>query len=236
MKPLEPLKPSRRSPLHSLINALQPQWVTINGMATALQFDANDSERMAALGIVDMSFLSRCGLKGPNSRAWLLAKGLPIPEINSWEPLSSGGLIARLGVSEFLIEDSTGETTAKELAQALTSSPDGVYPVLRQDGSFAMTGAFLQKLLRQTCNLNFNAFDLATRPLALTTMVGVPVLIIPAEVAGQPRYRIWFDGTYGGYLWQTLLDVAGEQGGGAVGLACLMQKNFNHLPPQRSAQ
>jgi sarcosine oxidase subunit gamma len=114
--------------------------------------------------------------------------------------------------------------------------PDGVYPVLRQDASLAMTGTLLQTLLRQTCNLNFKALDLATRPLALTTMVGVAVVIVPDEVAGQPFYRIWFDGTYGGYLWQTLIDIASEQGGGAVGLACLMQENSNHLLPQRSVQ
>ena len=30
-------------------------------------------------------------------------------------------------------------------------------------------------------------------------------------------YRIWCDGTYGGYLWATLCGVAEEMGGGWLG-------------------
>ncbi|PUA17762.1 hypothetical protein C7W93_18025 [Glaciimonas sp. PCH181] len=236
----------RRSPLQSAITPHHPQWVIIDGMSTAFQFDTKDAERMAALGIADLSFMFRCGLKGPHSVAWLTAQGLPIPQINSWEPLPGGGIIARLGVTEFLIEDSAGDSTAKQLADALKTRPDGVYPVLRQDASFAVTGAFLQTLLRQTCAMNFNVLDLSTRPLALTSMVGVQVLVIPSELNEQPLYRVWFDGTYADYLWQTLLGIAGEHGGGPVGLDCLMQKNAmqqntrqhnsHHLIPQRSAR
>jgi sarcosine oxidase subunit gamma len=212
----------RRSPLHDVTAALAPTWTSRDGMAIAFLFDSDDSVRMAQLGIVDLSFLPRCGLKGPRSVAWLEAQGIAVPEMNSWAPLAGGGLVARLGKTEFLVEDASGGTRTHQLAAALATLPAGVCPVLRQDAAFALTGAALDTLLRQTCNVNFKTLDLKTRQLALTSMVGVPVVISPGEMAGQACYRLWCDGTYGGYLWQTLLDIAGELGGGAVGAGCLM--------------
>jgi hypothetical protein len=48
---------------------------------------------------------ARHGCKGPGAAAWLESLGLPIPPApNSWLPLDGGGLIARLGFTEFLIE------------------------------------------------------------------------------------------------------------------------------------
>jgi len=212
---------TRLSPVHPCLAALDPKWVINAGMATALRFDENDLVRKAILGVADFSCLLRCGLKGPNSRAWLLSKGLPIPEINCWLPLPQGGLIARLGVSEFMLEDAQGNSSTTTLWQELLLLPDGVYPVLRQDAALVLCGDRLPNLLGQTCNLNFKLFDLPRRQLALTSMVGVSVLIIPNEKNGQPYYRVWFDATYGNYMWQTLVDIAKEEGGGAVGLASM---------------
>ena len=42
-----------------------------------------------------------------------------------------------------------------------------------------------------------------------------------ASSANAWRYRIWCDGTYGAYLWDTLLEIAIELGGGAVGLTAV---------------
>jgi sarcosine oxidase subunit gamma len=47
--------------------------------------------------------------------------------------------------------------------------------------------------------------------------VGVTVIFEQVE----RRYRIWCDGTYGVYLWATLVGVARDLGGGPVGLGAL---------------
>jgi sarcosine oxidase subunit gamma len=216
------MTPTRRSPLHDVTSALAPKWTTRDGMTIPFLFDADDAGRMARLGIVDLSFLARCGLKGPDSVAWLTAEGIEVPEINCWGPLPDGGLVARLGKTEFLVEDASAGTRVAGLAAALAAPPAGVYPVLRQDASFALTGSALDALLRQTCNVNFKTLDIKARQLALTSMVGVPVVISPREMAGQAGYRLWCDGTYGAYLWQTLFGIAVELGGGAAGIGCLM--------------
>ncbi|MHB0991818.1 MAG: hypothetical protein ACYC3O_01840 [Burkholderiales bacterium] len=208
----------RKSPLHDGIALLQPEWGIYNDMTTALRFDLGDSQRMAALGIVDLSFLWRFGLKGPVSLDWLAEQGVVVPAVNSWASLADGGLVARLGNTEFLLEDGPNGTTAQYMQSQLADRPHGVYPVLRQDAAFMLTGAALQSLLRQTCSFNFMALDAKKRPLVLTTMVGVPVIVLPQVTAMGIHYRVWCDGTYGEYLWRTLLDIAHDLNGGAVGL------------------
>lgn len=167
----------------------------------------------ASLGLADASLTPRYGCKGPGATAWLESLGLPIPTTtNSWLPLDGGGLIARLGFTEYLVEGPA------DLIARLAATPRtaGVYPVLRQDAALLLGGARLDELLRQTCNVNFRPLDLAARPVVLTSMVGVGVTVIPEQRNGLPFVRVWCDGSYGHYLWETLLGIAVELGGGAV--------------------
>ncbi|MDD3353007.1 hypothetical protein [Zoogloea sp.] len=171
----------------------------------------------ARLGLADVSLTARYGCKGPGTVAWLQDAGLPIPpQPNSWLPLDGGGLIARLGFTEFLVEG----PDALIAGLAATPRGPGVYPVLRQDAALILGGSRLEELLRQTCNVNFRPLDPADRPVVLTSMVGVGVTVIPELRNGQPAVRIWCDGTYGHYLWETLLGIASELGGGAVAPHC----------------
>ena len=199
------MNPLRKSPLHDVIATMQPEWGVHNDMPTALQFDQGDSQRMAALGIADVSCLWRCGLKGQHSMAWLEAQGIAVPAVNGWAPLADGGLVARLGNSEFLLEDGLTGTTAQRIQSLMIERPYGVYPVLRQDAALLLSGSGLQQLLRQTCSFNFMSLDGAARPVVLTTMVGVAVTVLPQQMPDGMHYRIWCDGTYGEYLWRTLL-------------------------------
>ena len=178
---------------------------------------ADQPAAAARRGLADVSLTARHGCKGPGTVAWLQGLGLPIPpQPNSWLPLDGGGLIARLGFTEFLIEG----PDALVARIAATPRGPGVYPVLRQDAALIAGGARLDELLRQTCNVNFRPLDLAARPVVLTSMVGVGVTVIPERRNGQPAVRIWCDGTYGHYLWETLLGIATELGGGAVAPHC----------------
>jgi sarcosine oxidase, subunit gamma len=160
------------------------------------------------LGIADLSFLTRFGVKGAGAAAWLEGQGISIPNRpNSWTPLQEGGLVARLGVSEYLIESSI----ASKLAEACQNPPAKVYPVLRQDLAIALCGEAINELLLQTCNVNFQA--LPERSVILTSIIGVTVIVIPGEI-----YRIWCDGTFGAYFWETLVAIAQELGGGVIGV------------------
>jgi len=91
----------------------------------------------------------------------------------------------------------------------------------RQDAALVLTGALVNELLVQTCNVDFQHWRLEQPTVVMTSMVGVSVLILWHPLKAQPCYRIWCDGTFGPYLWETLLEIARELGGGAIGLESL---------------
>lgn len=160
-----------------------------------------------AVVITDLSTQPRFGCKGPRSAEWLASQGLPLPAAaNTALELPEGGRILRLGLSEFLVEDSAARV------QQLADSPrqPGVYPVLRQDLCLQLRGKKLPQLLRQTCSFNFAALDAAVQPVILTSMTGVAVTVMPDRHANLPSCLIWCDGSYGVYLWQTLCDISAE--------------------------
>ncbi len=172
-------------------------------------------DNVTELEIVDLSFIPRFGVKGAGAEAWLAMQSIVVPDRpNSWTFLSKGGIIACLGTNEFLVED---RTIAPQLITACKSPPAKVYPVLRQDLAIALMGTKVNELLLQTSSFNFQALNLAENPVILTSMVGVNVTVIPGILQGQPFYKIWCDGTFGAYVWETLLAVASKLDGSAIG-------------------
>jgi len=214
--------PLRLSPIHDRLQPLNGTWREIYRMPSLV---AMPHERAIAqtLGIADFTFLQRFGVKGAGAAEWLANQGIAVSDRpNTWYPLPNGGIVARLGSNEFLIEDSPTRAIASQLAEACHEHSPKVYPVLRQDLAIALWGKAVDELMRQTCNVNFRALDLAQNPLVLTSMIGVTVIVIPSDFQGLPFYRIWCDGTFGNYFWQTLVAIVESLGGGIVGSDLLM--------------
>lgn len=155
------------------------------------------------------------GCKGPRAAEWLAAQGLTIPPApNTWAAGPDTAVVARLGASEFFIEEGAPGDQVSRLAAAFAAArPAGVYPVLREDWSFTLSGQGTEDLLAQVCNVHFAALDLAAAPVILTLMVGVAVLILPLVAGNGRTYRIWCDPTFGPYLGAALRGVALESGG-----------------------
>lgn len=219
----------RTSPLYSVIAPLKPAWVEVNRMRIPLRFSDNERTVMEKLALCDLSFLSRFGVKGPGAADWLKSQGVTPPaDINHWDELENG-VIVRLGSTEFFIEDGLGGSTAVRLKAALDRGLPGVTPVLRQDAALAVTGCEINSLLVQTCNVNFNGFGSDDRLAIMTSMVGVSVLVVRKSNSGIPFYRIWCDGTFGPYLWETLLEIAQELGGAAIGLGTLFPQAASQM-------
>lgn len=223
------MKPTRLSPLHDRLVRLRPVWGEVNAMATPIRFAVAAG---SAIELADLSALQRTGLKGPGAGEWLRARGVPVPaRPNAWTPLERGGLVARLGRSEFLLEDRPQGNSALAVHAGLRTAQSGVYPVLRQDAALLVRGEAVQELFAQTCNIDFSALPPQERTVTLTMMVGVAVTIIDTSLDDKPGYRIWCDGTYGAYLWDTLLEIAAELGGGAVGLTAVWSDAVASDPP-----
>jgi sarcosine oxidase subunit gamma len=219
----------RTSPLHAALARLTPRWGTHHGMPVpiAIGDPAREKSFLDTMAISDLSSLRRCGLKGPRAEAWLTEQQIALPpEPNQWQPIGQCGLIARLATSEFFIEDGPGtDQFSTDVMMTLGRGQAGVTPVPRQDAEIVVAGAAAQDLLVQTCSVNFAALDLDQRPLVMTSMIGVSVLVIPGTLAGLPIYQIWCDPTFAPYLWEHTFEIAQELDGGAVGL-CALFPNF----------
>ena len=145
-------------------------------------------------------------------------------QANEWTGLPGGGVIARLGRTEFFLEDGVTGDSASRVRNAPALEIAGVYPVIRQDAGIAVVGRRVNELLVQTCNVNFQELGSASRAVVMTMMVGVAVLIIRQDHRSFPGFRIWCDATYAPYLWETLAGIASELGGGPIGTGGLLSQ------------
>ena len=182
---------------------------------------------MNALELTRQGPRDRLGLKGARAAEWLAATGIPVPGTpNTWTSLQHPAaadalLVARLGASEFFLEERPGGTTLKGIAPSLDERWPGVYPVLREDSAFRLDGEGVHEVLAQVCNVNFAALALDARPLIMTLMIGVAVLIVPQTGDGdfdERRYCIWCDPTFGAYLGESLGAVVVQCGGTYTGV------------------
>ena len=216
---------TRHSPVHGALARLNPEWGRIGQMPVALNI--GDPEREAALkerlAICDVSALSRFGVKGPNAPEWLGSHGIDVPEAaNSWSRLPDGqGLVLRLGRSEFLVEDGPRGGVVDNLGGSLNSGSRGLYPVMRQDAAFLLTGERSGEVMLQVCGIDFDSVDYGARPVFSTRVAVTSAVVVPLVEEGVRSFRLWCSYPYGAYLWGELNAIVGEYGGGVVGLSAV---------------
>jgi sarcosine oxidase, subunit gamma len=178
---------------------------------------------MTALEFRTMEARDRFGLKGPGAAEWLAAHDIALPVApNTWTyagAVDDSLLVARLGTGEFFLEDRAGGTTVRGIAPAPDAHLPGVYPVLREDAAFLLRGDGMHDVLAQVCNVNFADLKLDSRPLIMTLMMGVSVLVVPQQVDAECQYRVWCDPTFGHYLTESLGTVVIECGGNYRGVS-----------------
>ncbi len=198
------------------------KWNVVNGVNTAVEFASAEVERARkkVLGVTDVSCLSRYGVKGAKASQWLAERGIAIPaNPNSWAVSDQNTLVMRLGGSEFLVEDQFGGAACAKLAAETTRVPN-VYKVPRADAAFILSGSEVLNLLSELCSLDLREKSLSADEVIMTQLAGISATVLRQTINGEQVYRVWCDGTYGAYLWEVMLEIAVELGGGAVGLAC----------------
>ena len=128
-------------------------------------------------------------------------------------------MIARLGTTR--IFDRRRHRCRKQCDRSGTGSQrglPGVYPVLRQDAGNRGWPGSVANSLAQTCSVNFIG-SILTAATAGDDFHGRRVGTGRSRMRkGKPLFRIWCDGTFGPYLWETLLEIAHDWVGGAVGI------------------
>jgi sarcosine oxidase subunit gamma len=73
------------------------------------------------------------------------------------------------------------------------------------------------EVMAQTCGVEF--VGASGGKLVYSRVAGVSCSILPRTFGNINGLQLWLDGTYGVYLWETLLGIAMELGGGPVGLS-----------------
>jgi sarcosine oxidase subunit gamma len=176
---------------------------------------------VSALSLQVLQGRAQLGVKGRRAAQWLADQGLAVPAaVNTY--VSAGApaalLAARLGATEFFLEEGAPGQILRRVALALGEPPAGVYPVLREDWALTLGGIAAHEVLAQVCNVNFAELNLDSNPLVMTLMIGVAVLVVPQAAAAERYYRIWCDPTFGPYLGETLGAVVAECGGAYRGM------------------
>jgi sarcosine oxidase subunit gamma len=209
--------PRRVGPIHEQLAALKPRWTTFAEMPFAADFGnaAGEHEVAARLGLCDVSALQRMVVKGPGAYEFLLSRGFWVPDlVYGHFRQADGALIVRTGGAEFFVEDGWIGGRVESLRQAIVAGVAGVYAVPRQDVSLVISGSAALALFSETCSYNFrdSGFD-----FVMTGVAGVSCSILPRQLGVVRAWQLWADGTYGPYLWETLLEVARDLGGDVVG-------------------
>ncbi|MGH7192860.1 MAG: glycine cleavage T C-terminal barrel domain-containing protein, partial [Candidatus Saccharimonadales bacterium] len=208
-------------PIQEQLEPPRPESKQVAERRVALRMRDEHAERAAAAtpGICDVSALARLVVKGPAAAEFLANSGLTAPSrIYEHHMFEDGGLCVRTGGAEFFVEDGWQGTRVERLQAALTPPRSGVLSVWRQDVSLVLMGCEAAALLAQVCSFDFAQ---ASEQFVMTQIAGVSCSVLRRKLAGVSAWQLWADGTYGAYLWHTLLTIAREMGGDAVGTECL---------------
>jgi sarcosine oxidase, subunit alpha len=213
--------PRRVSPVSEGLQELQPRWTSVGDMPVAMAIGDAAGSRLVAerLALCDFSALDRVVVKGAACVEFLGRHEIVAPDrIYQPQSLAAGGLIVRTGSSEVFIEDSRQGGTLRRLRESLAAPVAGVLAIWRQDVSLLVSGSDALSLLSQVCSFNFRD---AGEQFVMTQIAGVSCSVLPRPEGGRSAYQIWADGTYGAYLWKTLLAIVRELGGDAIGVDAL---------------
>jgi len=216
----------KTSPLSDAQKMMKPLMGSHRGMEVALSFEGPKAEQKhkAILGVTDVSCFARFGIKGAKAGEWLAQQGLKTPEaLNTWVEGAPGTLVLRLGVSEFLVEDQLIGKACAKLQAFDQANIQSAYQVVRADAAFVLGGSEVLNLLAELCVLDLRDSALPSNFVVMTQIAGISATLIRESLSGEQVYRIWCDGSYGLYLWEILIEIAQELGGGVVGLTCRFQ-------------
>ncbi|MEK6270754.1 MAG: hypothetical protein N2B57_08370 [Planctomycetales bacterium] len=77
-----------------------------------------------------------------------------------------------------------------------------------------MTGRHSLQLFAQTCSHRFETSP--AEKWVYTRIAGVNCGVLPQSQGEATHYALWLDPSYAVYLWETLLEIVTELGGGAI--------------------
>lgn len=204
-----------------MLKEKDPIWKEVHGMPVVLRFAKPQVERLAKLhlALADVSCFPRLGLRGMGISSWLNTLGFNVPKaIYSVAPIENNGTLVKIDKNEVIIEDGLHGTVVSKISQEILAAPKGIFPVVRQEASFFLSGNESYRVICETCGHNFKE---SGDQFVMTRVAGVSCCLLPVQSSEFQGYRIWVDPSYSVYLWKILLQIVREYEGDIIGLACL---------------
>lgn len=215
----------RRSAVHACLERLSPVWEECDGALSAAYFGDPEVEVAAArvLGLGDRGVLPRIGLKGSDAVEWASSQGIKVPEeIYGWTREPDDSLTVRLGPAELFLEGP--HVSAVEAAQTHAAfDSTSCWPVRREDAALLLAGSKAGEVLAQACSYDFRGAE-GRFVMTQVALVSCSILVLSgaADSRAVPVYHLWSAASYGEYLWDELLAIVREFGGGPVGDVAVM--------------
>ena len=231
MRPPPMRRSARVSAVQACLERLGAVWeeregAVREGAVRPVHFGDPEAEAAIApvLALADRGTIPRIGLKGPDAIGWARAQGIPVPdEIYGWTRAARGGLSVRVGSGELFLEG----PHAAAAEEGLAGAPSGTacWPVRREDAAFLLCGERALEVLAQACSYDFRGAA-GTFVMTRVAMVSCSILaegcLAEGDAGGAPVYHLWTAASYGPYLWDELLAIVRDCGGGPVGDAALV--------------
>jgi sarcosine oxidase subunit gamma len=227
---ISPHRYLRRSPLYRLHVQAEAQFEELEGTAIVAAYGdagAGETEQAAALGVADLTPLSRIGFKGVGAPAWAESQGVEIPtRPNQSRSLHAGVVSARLSNEEILVlSDLAGKSRLPHTLENAWSRRTAVNTWLVPRGDshcwFALTGAAAAETLSKLCAVDLRAHKFAATDIAQTSVAGCNAIVIRHDLLSHHCFYLLADLSLAQFLWEVLLDAMHEFSGKPVGIKAL---------------
>jgi len=225
---LHPLKAQRRSPIYRWHMHRGATFIA-KGDATFVQhYQDSEKEGFLAqrLAICDLSLLSRQGIIGRGSSAWLTANRQVAPECaNKSVTQANGDLLVRLAERDFLNLQlsSLGFAGSPDRDMWLDGGAADAFIVPSSDSHslFAVSGTFASTLFSKICGVDLRERSFSNGDVAQTSVARVNAVIIRHHFGSTENFFLLTATSAAEYVWHCLLDAMQEYGGEPVGVAAL---------------
>ena len=221
--------PERRTAMHHIHLDMGAVMVDADGWRLPLNY--GDTAREAGwlretVGICDVSPIGKVRVVGGDAAlAVTTLASLPVEEqvglvVEADSPLEGGGklLAACLASDEYLILTPPGR--ARPAIAWMRSAPaDCAHAVDVTSGlcGVSLVGPATREVLSRVTEVDISSARLPDLRCVQSRFAEIQALLIRRDVNDIPIYQLYAGREFGEYLWEVLVDAAGEVGGGPVG-------------------
>ena len=227
----DPVQFPRRSFIYRRLSEAGAAFAPFGDAAVATHFPGRGG-LPARLALVDLSPLPRTGFKGRLALDRLQDQGLSVPSENNRATVQANGtLLLRLADTEGLLLGSIdhADTTFDELEATIPG--EGCYAVPRRDSHawFMLCGTKAVACLQKLCGADLRPRQFPDLTIAQTSVARLSAVVVRQDRENVPAFHLLADSAAALYLWDAVLDAAGEFFGGPAGLRAL-----HDLGPKKS--